>query len=138
MKEYESSATILVGDVDCTGTGKSMCEEVGVRGHPTIKHGDPNDLQDYKGGRTFAELKKFAEGLGPQCGPANIDLCDEEKKKTIEEYSKLSEDERDKMIKEKEGKLESLETDFKAFVEGLQKKYQEASDTRDKKLEEIK
>ena len=24
-------------------------QKVGVRGYPTIKHGDPNDLQDYEG-----------------------------------------------------------------------------------------
>lgn len=138
MKEYEGSATTLVADVDCTAGGKSKCEEVGVRGYPTIKHGDPNDLQDYKGGRSFADLKKFAEGLGPQCSPANLDLCDEEKKKMISEYMKLSEGEREKMIAEKEKQMEKVEADFKTFVDGLQKQYQEASDAKDKSLEEVK
>jgi len=138
MKEYEGSTTTLVADVDCTAAGKSKCEEVGVRGYPTIKHGDPNDLQDYKGGRTLADLKKFAEGLGPQCSPANLDLCDEEKKKLIAEYMKLSEAERNTMITEKEKKMETIEADFKTLVDGLQKKYQEANDAKDKNLEEIK
>merc|ERR1719230_560477 len=101
MTEYEKSETILVADVDCTTGGKSLCEEVGVRGYPTIKHGDPSDLQDYKGGRSYADLKKFAEGLGPQCSPANLDICDDEKKKMIDEYMKLSQGDRDKMIAEK-------------------------------------
>merc|ERR1712060_930075 len=82
--------------------------------------------------------KKFAEGLGPQCGPANLDLCDAEKKAKIEEFSKLSGDERDKMIKEKEAEMEKAEKDFKTFVEGLQKQYQEASDKKDKDVEAIK
>merc|ERR1712211_202760 len=76
---------------------------VGVRGYPTIKYGDPDDLQDYKGGRSFADLKKFADGLGPQCGPANLDLCDDAKKNQIEEFSKLSMEEREKMISDKGG-----------------------------------
>merc|ERR1712003_155444 len=123
---------------DCTAAGKAKCEEVGVRGYPTIKYGDPDDLQDYKGGRSFADLKKFAEGLGPQCGPANLDLCDADKKAKIEEFSKLSVEDRDERIKDKEAEIEKAETDFKTFVEGLQKQYQEASDKKDKDVEAIK
>lgn len=136
--EYKDSQTIMIADVDCTAGGKAKCEEVGVRGYPTIKYGDPDDLQDYKGGRTMADLQKFAAGLGPQCGPANLDLCDAEKKAKIEEFSKLSADGRDKMIKEKEAEMENAETEFKTFVDGLQKRYQEASDKKDKDVEAIK
>merc|ERR1712190_198317 len=96
------SQTILIADVDCTSGGKDKCNEVGVRGYPTIKYGDPDDLQDYKGGRKFADLKKFAEGLGPQCGPANLDLCDDSKKAAIEAYQQMSADGREKLIKGKE------------------------------------
>eukprot|EP00439_Symbiodinium_sp_Y106_P016274 s4979_g2.t1 len=74
MKEHSGSKDILIADVDCTAGGKSKCEEVGVRGYPTIKYGDPDDLQDYKGGRSFDDLSKFAKGLGPQCGPGNKDI----------------------------------------------------------------
>merc|ERR1712187_538558 len=129
---------VLIGDVDCTAGGKALCNSVGVRGYPTIKHGDPNDLQDYKGGRDFAALKKFADGLGPTCGPANIDLCDDEKKAKIEEFKKLGAEKRDEMIKEKEAESAKLEADFKAFVEGLQKQYKEESDKKDKAIEDLK
>merc|ERR1712087_861517 len=115
--EYKDSNKILVADVDCTAAGKSKCDEVGVRGYPTIKYGDPDDLQDYKGGRSFADLKKFAEGLGPQCGPANLEICDAEKKAKIEEFQKLSSEERDKLLTERQTEMEKLEEDFKAFVE---------------------
>merc|ERR1712066_1031240 len=125
-------------DVDCTAGGKSLCDGVGVRGYPTIKYGDPEDLQDYKGGRSFADLKKFAEGLGPSCGPANLDLCDADKKAKIEEFTKLGADAREKMIKEKEAEAEKAEKDFKEFAEGLQKQYKEASDKKDKDIEAVK
>merc|ERR1712193_546212 len=59
--EFKDSKTALVADVDCTAGGQSLCNEVGVRGYPTIKYGDPNNLEDYKGGRDFDALKKFAE-----------------------------------------------------------------------------
>merc|ERR1739846_122723 len=128
----------LIADVDCTTGGKSLCESVGVRGYPTIKYGDPNDLQDYKGGRSFADLKKFAEGLGPQCGPANLDLCDDAKKKQIAEFLAMSASDREKSIAEKEKAITKLESDFKAFVDGLQKSYTEANEKKDKEVEELK
>merc|ERR1711992_383238 len=99
---YKDDAATLIADVDCTAGGKSLCEDVGVRGYPTIKYGDPNDLQDYKGGRSFADLKKFADGLGPQCGPAALDLCDDAKKKQIAEFQAMSASEREKSIAEQE------------------------------------
>jgi len=138
MAEFKGSADRLIADVDCTAGGKSLCDSVGVRGYPTIKYGDPNDLQDYKGGRSFADLKKFADGLGPQCGPANLDLCDDAKKKQIAEFQAMSASEREKSIKDKEQAVEKLESDFKKFVEGLQKSYTEANEKKDKDVEALK
>merc|ERR1719238_2065708 len=137
--EFKSSSSILIADVDCTAGGKSLCDMVGVRGYPTIKHGDPNDLQDYKGGRTFDALKKFAEeNLGPTCGPNNLDLCDDEKKATISKYQAMSADELDKFIKDQDDAITKAETDFKAFVEGLQKQYETESKEKDDTVNAIK
>merc|ERR1711865_1098616 len=128
-----------ISDVDCTAAGKDLCSDIGVRGYPTIKHGDPNNLEDYKGGRDFDSLKKFAEeNLGPTCGPGNLDLCDDERKASIEKFSKMSADELEAAIKEKVDTQEKLETDFKTFVETLQKSYTEANEKKDKDVEEIK
>merc|ERR1712029_537571 len=138
VAEYKDSETIGIYDVDCTAGGKSLCDGVGVRGYPTIKYGDPNDLQDYKGGRSFADLKKFAEGLGPQCGPANIDLCDADKKKQIAEFQALSAKERETQIADKEKELAKIDGDFKRFVDGLQAQYKEASEKKEKDSEAIK
>merc|ERR1711861_98571 len=97
MKTYADSKTALVADVDCTtDDGKKLCETHGVEGFPTIKWGDPSDLQNYEGGRDLKELKKFAkENLKPICSPANIDLCDEEKKATINKFRAMSTEELD-------------------------------------------
>jgi len=138
MTAFEGHASTLIADVDCTTGGKDLCNDVGVRGYPTIKYGDPNDLQDYKGGRDFAALKKFAEGLGPQCGPANLELCDDAKKKQIEEFKAMGKEKREASITEKEAELTKLEADFKAFVDGLQKQYTEANEKKDKDIEALK
>ncbi|OLQ03763.1 Type-2 histone deacetylase 2 [Symbiodinium microadriaticum] len=204
--ERVRSSDVLIADVDadCTAGGKSKCEEVGVRGYPTIKYGDPDDLQvtnafedplpsrvgikanfvirspsklrayvmngyalsglfnteehepredpkqrkevsapqDYKGSR---------KALDPSVGQPTRhqlhtmdpytqiqDLCDADKKKLLEEYMAMDSSKRETMIKEKEAEIEKLESDFKTFVEGLQKQYSEASDKKDKDVEAIK
>jgi hypothetical protein len=139
MAEFKDSKTALVADVDCTAGGKDLCNQVGVRGYPSIKYGDPNSLEDYKGGRDFDALKKFAEeNLGPTCGPANLDLCDADKKAQIEKLSKMSATELETAIKEKDAEVEKLESDFKAFVDGLQKSYKDASDKKEKDVAAVK
>mmetsp|Transcript_91561 Transcript_91561/g.285384 ORF Transcript_91561/g.285384 Transcript_91561/m.285384 type:complete len:138 (+) Transcript_91561:212-625(+) len=94
MDDFKGSSTSLVADVDCTESGKDLCEKQEVQGFPTIKYGDPGDLKAYEGGRSYEDLKKFAdENLGPQCGPDYMDLCDEKKKKSIEKFQKLTAEE---------------------------------------------
>merc|ERR1712038_1428200 len=75
---------------------------------------------------------------GPQCGPANLDLCDDAKKKQIATFQAMSASEREKTIAEKEKAITKLESDFKTFVDGLQKSYTEANEKKDKDVEELK
>merc|ERR1740121_3041175 len=116
MTEFADHKTILVADVDCTASGQSLCQQVGVRGYPTIKHGDPNTLEDYKGGRDFAALKKFADGLKPSCSPANLDLCDATQAAEINKIMALPPAELESQIQEKEKAIADLEKDFEKKV----------------------
>jgi len=138
MKEFDGHATILIADVDCTAGGQSLCNEVGVRGYPTIKHGDPSSLEDYKGGRDLAALKKFADGLKPSCSPANIDLCDAEQTAKIQELQALSASDLDAKIKEKEKEQADAEKTFSDEVDKLQKRYQELQKEKDAAIEAVK
>jgi hypothetical protein len=139
MGLYEGSATALVADVDCTAEGKSLCEEVGVRGYPTIKYGDPSDLQDYQGGRDINALKKFAEeNLKPMCSPNNIELCDDEKKAQIKKYQDMTDADLASAIEAEEKKLSDAEELFKTEVQKLQKKYEELSAEKDNTMTEVK
>merc|ERR1719376_1659149 len=79
MSEFEGSETALVADVDCTGDGKALCTKVGVKGYPTLKYGDPNNLEDYKGGREYDDLLTFAQ-----------ENFDDEVKKLQKTYEKLN------------------------------------------------
>ncbi|KAL3907979.1 MAG: hypothetical protein SGILL_008656 [Bacillariaceae sp.] len=139
MDAFADSKTALVADVDCTTEGKPLCDANGVRGYPSIKWGDPSALEDYKGGRDFDSLKKFAdENLKPICSPANIDLCDDDKKAEINKFLAMAEDELEKLIAEKEKLMEETEEAFKTGVTELQETYQKLMTDKDEKLEEIK
>merc|ERR1711964_86728 len=113
------------------GGGQSKCNEAGVRGYPTLKYGDPSNLEDYKGGRDFASLKKFAEGLKPSCSPLNIDLCDSEQTAKIEELQALSASDLDAKIEEQE----VAEKTFSEAVDKLQKHYQELQKEKEDAVE---
>lgn len=132
MAEFEGSDTALVGDVDCTAEGKSLCETVGVKGYPTLKWGDPSNLEDYQGGRDYDSLLKFSkESLKPVCSPTNIDLCDDEKKAEIAKVQAMSDEDLAAVISKEEEKLEEAEATFKTEVQKLQDKYQALSKAKD-------
>ena len=116
----------LIADVDCTAGGEPLCEQYNVQGFPTLKWGDANDLQDYEGGRDYESLKTFAEeNLKPQCSPANLDLCDADKKAEIQKYLAMDVTKLKELIDEKEAALAKIDSDFEKFIEGLQKQYEE-------------
>mmetsp|Transcript_50152 Transcript_50152/g.129302 ORF Transcript_50152/g.129302 Transcript_50152/m.129302 type:complete len:131 (-) Transcript_50152:73-465(-) len=116
MAEFKDSPAAAVVDVDCTAEGQPLCEKYGVRGYPTIKYGPVDDMKDYQGGRSFEDLKKFAdENLGPTCGPGeHIDLCDAETKARIEVYVKMS-------AGKLEGKIRKAQKDFEVEVPIMKK-----------------
>lgn len=139
MEAFADSKTAGVYDVDCTAEGKPLCDANGVRGYPTIKYGDPSNLEDYQGGRDFDALKKFAEeNLKPMCSPTNIDLCDDDKKAEIKKFQDMGEEDLGKYIEDKEKEQEEAESTFKDEVSKLQTAYQKLSEDKDAKMEEIK
>jgi len=139
LMKQDFGENALVADVDCTAAGKPLCEANGVKGFPTLKWGDPNSLEDYSGGRAFKDLKKFAkENLKPLCSPANIDLCDDDKKAEINKFMEMADADLDAAISEKETLLEEAEATFKHEVDKLQKKYTELQEAKEKAEAEVK
>lgn len=138
-EEWKDHKVGLIAEVDCTTEGKPLCDSNGVRGFPTLKYGDPASLEDYQGSRSYDDLAKFAqENLKPVCSPANLDLCEGDKKKQIDQYMKLGVADLDKKIEAEEKKLTAAEEDFKKAVEKLQADYQKLSEDKDKTISEVK
>ena len=139
LADFAGSTTQLIGDVDCTAEGKPLCDAAGVKGYPTLKWGDPSDLQDYQGGRTYDDLKKFAdENLKPICSPKNIDLCDDDKKAEITKFQSMSDADIDAAIAAEEKKMGDAEAEFKDEVQKLQDRYSALSTEKDEKIAAVK
>lgn len=137
--EWEGDAVGLIAEVDCTADGKPLCDANGVKGFPTLKYGDASALDDYQGGRSYDDLSKFAKAnLKPVCSPANIDLCDADKKKQIEELMAKSVADLDAAIAAEEKKLDEAEEVFKKAVEGLQATYQKLMEDKEKAVADVK
>merc|ERR1711953_1225916 len=135
----DRAKTSLIADVDCTADGKALCEEIGVKGFPTIKWGDPSNLEDYEGGRDYDALKKFAkENLKPMCSPANLDLCDDDKKKEIATLQALPADELSAKIEEKKKEMTEASEFFDAEVKKLQDTYQKLETEKKEKIAAVK
>jgi protein disulfide-isomerase A6 len=82
--EYAGS-NVLIGDVDCTESGKELCEDHGVKGYPSIKYiVDGGDIQDYNGGRDFESFKSFVEEtLEVMCDVTTLAQCSDQEKTYI-------------------------------------------------------
>ena len=137
MEEFAGRDTQLVGDVDCTAEGKPICDSNDVKGFPTIKYGDPADLQDYQGGRDFDSLKAFAdENLKPMCGPAHIDLCDDEKKTEIETFMAMSDEDLEAKIVSLTKLVEKLTEEMATLTKGVKKLDKAVAEATEQRQEE--
>jgi len=136
--KYAGNSKIVIGAVDCTAAGKPLCDANGVKGFPTLKHGDPANLDEYEGGRDFASLDSFASQLKPVCSPANLDLCDPEDKEKIVKVQALSDEELDAAITEGDTKVEEAEQHFNEELEKLQAAYKALVAAKDKTVADVK
>merc|ERR1711985_69331 len=79
-----------------------------------------------------------AENLKPTCSPANLDLCDGDKKTQIEGFMALSDSDLDAKIKEKKDEQATLEETFKTEVKALQSKYEQLQKDKDEGIKKVK
>lgn len=124
MAEYEDSPTVLVADVDCIGSGKDLCSKFGVQGFPTVKYGDPVNLEDYKGGRDLATLQTFTSELKAACNVGTLENCSDAEKATIVTLESQTIAELKATIGEESTEREAVDSLFTSNVQKLQTDYQ--------------
>jgi len=139
MAEFADSKTALVADVDCTAAGKPLCDSNGVKGFPTIKYGNPADLQDYQGGRDFDALLEFAnENLGPTCSPDNLDLCDDDKKAEIKKFQEMGQEALQTEVDKLDKEINDAEETFNTELKKLQDNYEKLQKDKEETIENAK
>jgi len=117
--EYEASASVLIGDVDCT-VHSGVCSKHGVQGYPTIKYYKDGDKEgaSYSGGRTLDALKSFtADTLEVKCQVADPKGCSEKETKFIENMKAKSPEDRKKELTRLSGmKSGSMKPELKQWL----------------------
>jgi len=88
-EQYGEGSSVVIGDVDCTADGKSLCERFEVRGYPTVKYFTSDTGEkgaDYQQARSLDALKAFVEKeLAVMCTvESKSESCDEREQKYIE------------------------------------------------------
>jgi len=96
-EEYKDSTSVIIGDADCTSTGKELCDANEVNGYPTIKYftseTGPKGA-DYSGGRTYDALKTFvSNNLEAKCLLENTDGCSTKEKEFLDKWKAKSAEE---------------------------------------------
>jgi hypothetical protein len=112
---------VMIGDVDCTEDGQSLCEKFNVGGYPTIKYfsdGDTTTGQDYQSGRDFDSLKKFVtDELEVKCDPSDPSECNDKEKAYIEKMKEKTAEERKAQHARLSGmKGNSMKAELKAWL----------------------
>mmetsp|Transcript_23334 Transcript_23334/g.47492 ORF Transcript_23334/g.47492 Transcript_23334/m.47492 type:complete len:171 (+) Transcript_23334:54-566(+) len=139
-QQFASSTKVFVGDVDCTASGKELCERIGVQGFPTIKYFNPPDTEgeDYEGGRDEAALVEFAKTLGPGCSVSTPENCSTEQMAELEALIKLPVSDLVKQLEELKAGLDEKEKAHEKLVEGLQASYEKSNQELEDFKKEIK
>jgi len=87
MDEFDSSSSVVVGDVDCT-VETDLCSDYDVSGYPTIKYFTPETDEkgdSYNGGRDFDALKAHVvDNLEVKCQADSGEGCTDKEKGYIE------------------------------------------------------
>mmetsp|Transcript_82730 Transcript_82730/g.208181 ORF Transcript_82730/g.208181 Transcript_82730/m.208181 type:complete len:253 (-) Transcript_82730:7-765(-) len=113
-------------EVNCdkgVGTAR-LCSEHGKAGFPTIKWGNPSDLDDVAVARKYEDLKKFAdENLRPLCSLTNPAACDEEQAAMLTRIKGLDIAELKRKIVAAEQKIQAALDEFGEGEKKLQANY---------------
>jgi uncharacterized protein involved in exopolysaccharide biosynthesis len=137
--EYADSSVVVIGDVDCT-VHQDLCSEHGVKGYPTIKYFLGGEAEDYKGGRSLKDLKKFTEDslMEPACDSNNKDSCTPEQLKELEAAMAIPEEERKSKLAAIKAEIAATEKKHEDLLERLQSEYKESMESTESKVDELK
>lgn len=144
MNEFSGDEKRLIADVDCTKAGgkaagsTNFCKAVGVQSYPSIKFGDPHNLQAYTGERTYADFKEFADALDFQCSLAHLTRCSEAQTTRIMQLQAMGPAARAGLVSELEKKLAKVDAVWQAWFLGFQKEADAAGKWKEEQMAKLR
>jgi len=137
--EFADHKMVVIADVDCT-VHQGLCSEHGVRGYPTIKYYMGGEPEDYKGGRSYADLKKFTDTtlMEPACDSNSKDACTPEQLKELEAAMALPADERKAKIEKMTADIKAAEKAHEDLLQSLQAQYKKSQEDTESKVDTLK
>lgn len=138
--DWVDSPMGLVAEVDCTSPdGKKLCTAHRITGFPTIRYGDPKDLLQYNGGRTYRDLAAFCKAnLKPPCSPLSLDSCtDEAVKQEWQAILFKSDEDIQALIAEERKKLKDANKEYKLRSKEMENQYNKILAEKETKIKEI-
>jgi protein disulfide-isomerase-like protein len=134
--KLSDAVDVLVGEVDCT-VEKDLCGKHGVQGYPTIRWSSGYGWNKYEKARDYDSLETFVqEELADGCFD-DESLCTKEQLLTLKEARSLSTKEIDDRLAEISEEKEAAESTFKAELQKLQNRYQELTNDKNSKIDEL-
>jgi len=137
--KYADSDRVVVADVDCT-KHQALCGEHGVRGYPTLKYYMGGAPEDYKGGRSLKDLKKFIVDnlMEAPCDSANKDACSAEQLTQLEAAEAMPADDRAAKIAEIKAEIKTTEKAHDDLLESLQSPFKSSQETTETTVADLK
>lgn len=110
--------SVFIADVNCSDE-QDVCEEVGVKGYPTIKVYQDGEVTDYKGGRSFEDLLEYVDNnLAIKCKIDNTaEGCSEKALKYIGKWKAKDKSDVAKELTRLEGMVgKSMTSELKGWL----------------------
>lgn len=135
MAEFEGHENVLVGALDCGGTGQAICTFAEVKDYPSLRFGNPNGkelekLELYSGALTHDALSAFALGKWGEamiCKPEALKHCTDDEKNQIDSLKSLPVKRLDSVIADGEREVKELEDGFQRYVAEVEREMGENS-----------
>lgn len=141
--EFEDHDSAIVAKVDCTSEGgKPLCNELGIKGFPTLKYGDSvKGLKDYEGETDYDSLLKFARWMVEpklRCGPRNQHACDDHEIIALQRYVSHPMDHLDRLLEEAKEKRHTIQMEFEKAKEELQTNHEAVEKEKNENVAALK
>lgn len=125
--EFANNPIALIGAVNCLNPkSRNLCLREGINKMPSVKYGDPDNLEFYTGKGMLEDLVIFGKkNLRPFCAPDDyrIRFCSKKEYEKLQNFLNNTIDELEDMIEEQENLLKEANTNFTEQTEILNDYY---------------